>query len=102
MACAIAAPKKFGELSPSGFCHVQVLEMICQGLHEKLDILQGTDASFASKLRSMLREHSCFGCQPGKTEGSDFFVEHFAGRVPYKCTNILDKNRDSLNSGVKD
>lgn len=61
--------------------------------------MQGTDASFACKLRSMLREHSCFGYSTGKSEGSDFFVDHFAGRVPYNCTNILDKNRDSLNLG---
>lgn len=47
----------------------------------------------------MLKDQKDFGYTEQSSSGTNFYVDHFAGRVQYSCTNILDKNRDSLNSG---
>ena len=59
---------------------------------------QGTNMSLGSKLRENLgrRERFAFDARQSPMH---FAVDHYAGRVQYHCSKILDKNRDNLSAG---
>lgn len=52
----------------------------------------GTDLTFANKLKQHLNSNSCFRGERGKA----FSVSHYAGEVTYDTTGFLEKNRDLL------
>ncbi len=60
--------------------------------------LQGTDASFATKLRQRQGSHPRFSYNP-KVPSGDFTLHHYAGPVIYSCNKFLDKNKDTLSPG---
>ncbi|XP_047322809.1 myosin-1-like [Impatiens glandulifera] len=62
-------------------------------LDEESTFPNGTDLTFANKLKQHLNSNSCFRGERGKA----FTVCHYAGEVMYGTTGFLEKNRDSLN-----
>lgn len=60
--------------------------------------LQGTDSSFAAKLRQRQGSHSRLSYNP-KGSSDDFTLHHYAGPVMYCCDKFLDKNKDTLSPG---
>ncbi|WOH07497.1 hypothetical protein DCAR_0726927 [Daucus carota subsp. sativus] len=63
-------------------------------LDEESTFPNGTDLSFANKLKQHLNSNSCF---KGERENA-FTVCHYAGEVMYDTTGFLEKNRDLLHS----
>ncbi|KAK1390224.1 Myosin-1 [Heracleum sosnowskyi] len=63
-------------------------------LDEESTFPNGTDLSFANKLKQHLNPNSCF---KGERENA-FTVCHYAGEVMYDTTGFLEKNRDLLHS----
>lgn len=61
-------------------------------LDEESTFPNGTDLTFANKLKQHLNSNSCFRGQRGKA----FSVCHFAGEVTYDTNGFLEKNRDLL------
>ncbi|KAL7149705.1 hypothetical protein ABFS83_05G058600 [Erythranthe nasuta] len=61
-------------------------------LDEESTFPNGTDLSFANKLKQHLNSNPCFRGERGKA----FTVSHFAGEVTYDTTGFLEKNRDLL------
>ncbi|KAA3482636.1 myosin-1-like isoform X1 [Gossypium australe] len=61
-------------------------------LDEESTFPNGTDSSFANKLKQHLKSNSCFRGEREKA----FTVSHFAGEVTYDTTGFLEKNRDLL------
>ncbi|KAI4384303.1 hypothetical protein MLD38_002476 [Melastoma candidum] len=61
-------------------------------LDEESTFPNGTDLTFAEKLKRHLRSNSCFKGNRGKA----FTVSHYAGKVTYDTTSFLEKNRDLL------
>ncbi|XP_028766947.1 myosin-1 isoform X1 [Neltuma alba] len=61
-------------------------------LDEESTFPNGTDLTFANKLRQHLNSNSCFQGERGKA----FAVCHYAGEVTYDTTGFLEKNRDLL------
>ncbi|XP_071733155.1 myosin-1-like [Rutidosis leptorrhynchoides] len=61
-------------------------------LDEESTFPNGTDMSFADKLKQHLKSHPCFRGERGKA----FTVRHYAGEVTYDTTGFLEKNRDLL------
>ncbi|KAL8241971.1 hypothetical protein R6Q59_012273 [Mikania micrantha] len=61
-------------------------------LDEETTFPNGTDMSFANKLRQHLNSNPCFKGERGKA----FTVCHYAGDVTYDTTGFLEKNRDLL------
>ncbi|KAL3635819.1 Myosin-1 [Castilleja foliolosa] len=61
-------------------------------LDEESTFPNGTDLSFADKLKQHLNSNSCFRGERGKA----FTVSHYAGEVTYDTTGFLEKNRDLL------
>ncbi|WOH13189.1 hypothetical protein DCAR_0832698 [Daucus carota subsp. sativus] len=61
-------------------------------LDEESTFPNGTDLSFANKLKQHLNPNSCF---KGERENA-FTVGHYAGEVMYDTTGFLEKNRDLL------
>lgn len=61
-------------------------------LDEESTFPNGTDLTFADKLRQHLYHNSCFKGDRGKA----FSVSHYAGEVAYDSTGFLEKNRDLL------
>ncbi|CAA0814804.1 Myosin-1 [Striga hermonthica] len=61
-------------------------------LDEESTFPNGTDLSFANKLRQHLNSNPCFRGEREKA----FTVCHYAGEVTYDTTGFLEKNRDSL------
>ncbi|KAI4382614.1 hypothetical protein MLD38_008556 [Melastoma candidum] len=61
-------------------------------LDEESTFPNGTDLTFAEKLKRHLRSNSCFKGDRGKA----FTVSHYAGEVTYDTTSFLEKNRDLL------
>ncbi|KAL5825982.1 hypothetical protein ACOSQ3_017817 [Xanthoceras sorbifolium] len=61
-------------------------------LDEESTFPNGTDLTFASKLKQHLNSNSCFRGERDKA----FTVCHYAGEVMYDTTGFLEKNRDLL------
>ncbi|WCJ40061.1 myosin 1 [Euphorbia peplus] len=61
-------------------------------LDEESTFPNGTDLTFANKLKQHLNSNSCFRGDRGKA----FTVCHYAGEVMYDTTGFLEKNRDLL------
>lgn len=61
-------------------------------LDEESTFPNGTDLTFANKLKQHLSSNSCFRGERGKA----FSVCHYAGEVTYDTTGFLEKNRDLL------
>ncbi|KAL3840520.1 hypothetical protein ACJIZ3_025111 [Penstemon smallii] len=61
-------------------------------LDEESTFPNGTDLSFANKLKQHLDSNPCFRGERGKA----FTVSHYAGEVTYDTTGFLEKNRDLL------
>ncbi|KAB5548041.1 hypothetical protein DKX38_011447 [Salix brachista] len=61
-------------------------------LDEESTFPNGTDLTFANKLKQHLNSNSCFRGERGKA----FSVRHYAGEVNYDTTGFLEKNRDLL------
>ncbi|KAM7463263.1 hypothetical protein LguiA_031384 [Lonicera macranthoides] len=61
-------------------------------LDEESTFPNGTDMTFADKLKQHLNSNSCFRGERGKA----FAVSHYAGEVMYDTTGFLEKNRDLL------
>ncbi|XP_073315225.1 myosin-1-like [Primulina huaijiensis] len=61
-------------------------------LDEESTFPNGTDLSFANKLKQHLNSNPCFRGERGKA----FTVCHYAGEVMYDTTGFLEKNRDLL------
>ncbi|XAR56040.1 Myosin ATPase, partial [Bertholletia excelsa] len=61
-------------------------------LDEESTFPNGTDLTFADKLRQHLYSNSCFRGEQGKS----FSVCHYATEVRYDTTGFLEKNRDLL------
>ncbi|CAI9278873.1 unnamed protein product [Lactuca saligna] len=61
-------------------------------LDEESTFPNGTDMTFAAKLKQHLKSNSCFRGERGKA----FTVHHYAGEVVYDTTGFLEKNRDLL------
>ncbi|XP_074274054.1 myosin-1-like isoform X3 [Silene latifolia] len=63
-------------------------------LDEESTFPNGTDLTFANKLKQHLASNRCFR---GKREKA-FSVSHYAGEVTYDTTGFLEKNRDLMHS----
>uniref|UniRef100_A0A1D1Z2F8 Myosin-J heavy chain n=1 Tax=Anthurium amnicola TaxID=1678845 RepID=A0A1D1Z2F8_9ARAE len=61
-------------------------------LDEESTFPNGTDLTFANKLKQHLNSNSCFRGERGKS----FSVIHYAGEVAYDTSGFLEKNRDLL------
>ncbi|EPS68761.1 hypothetical protein M569_06006, partial [Genlisea aurea] len=61
-------------------------------LDEESTFPNGTDLTFANKLKQHLSSNPCFQGERGKA----FTVNHYAGEVTYDTTGFLEKNRDLL------
>ncbi|KAJ4746943.1 Myosin-related family protein [Rhynchospora pubera] len=61
-------------------------------LNEESTFPNGTDLTFANKLKQHLSSNACFRGDRGKA----FSVQHYAGEVAYDTTGFLEKNRDLL------
>ncbi|XP_022743577.1 myosin-1-like isoform X1 [Durio zibethinus] len=61
-------------------------------LNEESTFPNGTDFTFANKLKQHLKSNPCFRGEREKA----FTVSHFAGEVTYDTTGFLEKNRDLL------
>lgn len=61
-------------------------------LDEESTFPNGTDLTFANKLKQHLNSNSCFRGE----RGSAFTVLHYAGEVTYDTGGFLEKNRDLL------
>ncbi|GMP92320.1 hypothetical protein CsSME_00042593 [Camellia sinensis var. sinensis] len=61
-------------------------------LDEESTFPNGTDLTFANKLKQHLNSNSCFRGERGKA----FSVSHYAGEVMYDTSGFLEKNRDLL------
>ncbi|CAM8979435.1 unnamed protein product [Rhodiola kirilowii] len=61
-------------------------------LDEESTFPNGTDLSFANKLKQHLKSNYCFKAERGQA----FSVRHFAGEVTYNTAGFLEKNRDLL------
>ncbi|XWS63278.1 hypothetical protein CRYUN_Cryun06bG0081500 [Craigia yunnanensis] len=61
-------------------------------LDEESTFPNGTDFTFANKLKQHLNSNLCFRGEREKA----FTVSHFAGEVTYDTTGFLEKNRDLL------
>ncbi|MBA0845954.1 hypothetical protein Goarm_023299, partial [Gossypium armourianum] len=61
-------------------------------LDEESTFPNGTDITFANKLKQHLNSNPCFRGEREKA----FTVSHFAGEVTYDTTAFLEKNRDLL------
>ncbi|CAA6662695.1 unnamed protein product [Spirodela intermedia] len=61
-------------------------------LDEESTFPNGTDLTFADKLKEHLNSNSCFRAERGKAFG----VNHYAGEVLYDASGFLEKNRDLL------
>ncbi|KAJ0444734.1 putative myosin ATPase [Helianthus annuus] len=61
-------------------------------LDEESTFPNGTDMTFATKLKQHLKTNSCFRGERGKA----FTVHHYAGEVTYDTSGFLEKNRDLL------
>ncbi|KAJ7942630.1 myosin 1 [Quillaja saponaria] len=61
-------------------------------LDEESTFPNGTDLTFANKLKQHLNLNSCFRGEREKA----FSVSHYAGEVTYDTTGFLEKNRDLL------
>ncbi|KAJ8770010.1 hypothetical protein K2173_009093 [Erythroxylum novogranatense] len=61
-------------------------------LDEESTFPNGTDLTFANKLKQHLNVNSCFRGERSKA----FTVSHYAGEVTYDTTGFLEKNRDLL------
>ncbi|GAV72279.1 Myosin_head domain-containing protein/IQ domain-containing protein, partial [Cephalotus follicularis] len=61
-------------------------------LDEESTFPNGTDMTFADKLKQHLNSNLCFRGDRGKA----FTVSHYAGEVTYDTTGFLEKNRDLL------
>ncbi|KAJ6918991.1 myosin-1-like [Populus alba x Populus x berolinensis] len=61
-------------------------------LDEESTFPNGTDLTFANKLKQHLNSNSCFRGERGKA----FSVSHYAGEVTYDTIGFLEKNRDLL------
>ncbi|CAA2978599.1 myosin-1 [Olea europaea subsp. europaea] len=61
-------------------------------LDEESTFPNGTDMTFANKLKQHLNSNACFRGERGKA----FMVSHYAGQVVYDTTGFLEKNRDLL------
>ncbi|KAF6153348.1 hypothetical protein GIB67_003538 [Kingdonia uniflora] len=63
-------------------------------LDEESTFPNGSDLTFANKLKQHLNSNSCF---KGERE-KGFSVSHYAGEVTYDTSGFLEKNRDLLHS----
>nr|AAB71526.1 unconventional myosin [Helianthus annuus] len=61
-------------------------------LDEESTFPNGTDMTFATKLKQHLKTNSCFRGERGKA----FTVHHYSGEVTYDTSGFLEKNRDLL------
>ncbi|OIV91256.1 hypothetical protein TanjilG_30478 [Lupinus angustifolius] len=61
-------------------------------LDEESTFPNGTDLTFANKLKQHLNSNSCFKGERDRA----FTVSHYAGEVTYDTTGFLEKNRDLL------
>ncbi|XP_058090260.1 myosin-1-like isoform X2 [Magnolia sinica] len=61
-------------------------------LDEESTFPNGTDLTFANKLKQHLNSNSCFRGERGRA----FCVFHYAGEVTYDTSGFLEKNRDLL------
>ncbi|GMG98915.1 hypothetical protein Nepgr_000755 [Nepenthes gracilis] len=61
-------------------------------LDEESTFPNGTDLTFANKLKQHLQSNPCFRGERGKA----FTISHYAGEVTYDTTGFLEKNRDLL------
>ncbi|KAL2541297.1 Myosin-1 [Abeliophyllum distichum] len=61
-------------------------------LDEESTFPNGTDLTFANKLKQHLNSNTCFRGERDKA----FMVSHYAGQVVYDTTGFLEKNRDLL------
>ncbi|KAK1391255.1 Myosin-2 [Heracleum sosnowskyi] len=61
-------------------------------LDEESNFPNGSDLTFANKLKAHLDDNPCFKGE----RGGAFTVRHYAGEVLYNTTGFLEKNRDPL------
>ncbi|XP_039137521.1 myosin-1-like isoform X1 [Dioscorea cayenensis subsp. rotundata] len=61
-------------------------------LDEESTFPNGTDLTFANKLKQHLNANTCFRGERGKA----FSISHYAGEVVYDTSGFLEKNRDLL------
>lgn len=63
----------------------------------------GTDDKFLQKINQIFDESSATKSKyfiRNRKKQKEFIIRHFAGDVGYSCDNFLDKNKDSLVSGI--
>ncbi|KAF5838685.1 hypothetical protein DUNSADRAFT_2380 [Dunaliella salina] len=78
---------------PKGLGVLAVLDAQCR-------FPKSTDVTFVETLKEALASHPHFGTNVRAPR--EFTVLHYAGLVPYDCTGFLDKNKDTLNPGLKE
>lgn len=61
----------------------------------------GTDSSMLSKLHSTHGTKTIYR-KPKSDQAAIFGIQHFAGTVHYKVDGFLEKNRDSVNTNLKE
>ncbi|XP_017247595.1 myosin-2 [Daucus carota subsp. sativus] len=61
-------------------------------LDEESNFPNGSDLTFANKLKQHLSDNPCFK----EERGGAFSIRHYAGEVLYNTTGFLEKNRDPL------
>jgi len=69
-------------------------------LSEECMVPKGSDKGFTEKLHDAQAKGSALSIVKGASRSDGFQVEHFAGRVTYKTTNWLDKNKDPLSGDL--
>jgi len=71
-------------------------------IDEEINVPKGSDLGFLSKVLKAHAKHSNFKKPKPKDLNADkvFVVVHYAGAVPYNCTDFLTKNQDSLHEDI--
>mmetsp|Transcript_24541 Transcript_24541/g.80804 ORF Transcript_24541/g.80804 Transcript_24541/m.80804 type:complete len:1323 (+) Transcript_24541:97-4065(+) len=67
-------------------------------LAEECFFPNGTDASFAQKIKLAHARHPCFA--EVKLDRTAFTLSHFPGKVTYQSTGFLEKNKDPLSQDL--
>ncbi|XP_048250149.1 myosin-IIIb-like isoform X2 [Haliotis rufescens] len=68
-------------------------------LDEESMFPKATDQTYVEKITSHFKKNQYFGASQ-QTRSVNFSVNHYAGKVEYDATRWLEKNRDTLPSGI--
>ena len=60
---------------------------------------KGNDAAFCSKLITLQSSHPGFS-KPRISEGKQFIVHHYAGKITYTTDGWLDRNNDTMSDDI--